>query len=149
MLKISLYIIAHLLHFVNRTLESRLFWGFGRFGSRNLSPFSGWFSLPSGRFSFFGEFLLDVDGVAGNILTALTKEEPDENENGATEGEEAVFDGVGPVGSEENDGVNDTETDGVEIAASEDDFLREREVALREGIFCTVVGVAEEFTVEN
>lgn len=130
-------------------MGSRLFWGFGRFGSRNLSPFSGWFGLPSGRFGFFGEFLLDVDGVAGNIFAALAEEEPDGNEDGAAKGEETVFDRVGPVGSEENNGVNDAETDGIEIAASEDDFLREREVALCKGIFCTVVGVAEEFTVEN
>ena len=93
--------------------------------------------------------MLDIDGVAGDIFTALAEEEPDENEDGATEGEETILNGVGPVGSEENDSIDHAEADSIEIAAGEDDFLREREVALRERIFCAIVGMAEEFAIED
>ena len=124
-------------------------WGFGGFGSRSLSPFSGCFSLSSGRFSLFAEFLLNIDGVAGDVFATLTKEEPDKNKDRATEGEEAVFDGVGPVGSEENDGINYAKTDSIEVAAGENQLLCEREIAFRERIFRTIVGMTEKFAVED
>ena len=73
--------------------------------------------------SFFGELLFDIDSVARDVLAALTKEEPDKNKDRAAKGKEAVFDGAGPVGGEEDNGVNDAETDGVEIATGEDNLL--------------------------
>ena len=90
-----------------------------------------------------GEFLFDVDGVAGDVFAALAEEEPDKYEDGAAEDKEAVFDRVRPAGGEENKSIHDAEADGVEVAAGEDDFFREGEIALREGIFGAVVGVAE------
>lgn len=35
----------------------------------------------SGFLGFFGEFLFDVDSVAGDVFAALAEEEPDEDEN--------------------------------------------------------------------
>lgn len=74
-------------------------------------------------FGDFGEFLLNIDGVAGNVLAALTKEEPDKNKDRAAKSKEAIFDGVGPVGSEEDNGVNDAEADSIEVATGEDNLL--------------------------
>ena len=103
----------------------------------------------SGLLGFFGEFLFDVDGVAGDVFAALAEEEPDEDENRTAEDEEAVFDRIGPVGSEEDYSINDAEADSIEVATGEDDFLGEREITSGEGIFGAIVGVAEEFTVED
>ena len=72
---------------------------------------------------FFSELLFDIDSVAGNILAALTKEEPDKNKDRAAKGKEAVFDWVGPVSGEEDNGVNDAETNSVEIATGENNLL--------------------------
>ena len=108
----------------------------------------GWL-CGGGLFGFFGEFLFDIDGVAGDVFAALAEEEPDEHEDGTTEGEETILNGVGPVGSEENDGIDDAETDGIEVATGEDDFLGEGEIASGEGILGAVVGMAEELAVED
>ena len=80
-------------------------------------------------FGGFGKFLFNIDSVTGNVFAALAEEEPDKNKDGTAKGKEAVFDGVGPVGGEENDGVNDAEADGVKIATGEDDFLSKRKIA--------------------
>ena len=73
--------------------------------------------------SFFGELLFDIDSVARDVLAALTEEEPDKNKDRAAKGKEAVFDGVWPVGGEKDDGVNDAETDSIEIATGENNLL--------------------------
>lgn len=79
--------------------------------------------------SFFGELLFDINSVAGNVLAALAEEKPDKDKDRAAKGKEAVFDWVGPVGSEEDNGINDAETDGVEITTGEDNFLSKRKIA--------------------
>ena len=38
-----------------------------------------------GFLGFFGEFLLDIDGVAGDVFAALAEEEPDKHEDRTTE----------------------------------------------------------------
>ena len=40
----------------------------------------GWL-CGDGFLGFFGEFLFDIDGVAGDVFTALAEEEPDENKD--------------------------------------------------------------------
>ena len=102
-----------------------------------------------GRLGGFGEFLLDIDGVAGDVFAALTKEEPDKDEDGTAKGEETVFDGVRPVGGKENHGIDDAKADGIDVAASEDDFLSEGEIALRQGIIGAIVGVTKDFAVDE
>lgn len=97
----------------------------------------------------FREFLLNIDGVAGNVLAALTEEEPDKNKDRAAKSKEAVFDGVGPVGGEKDNGVNDAEADGIEVATGEDDFLGKRKITSGKGILSTVIGMTKEFAVED
>ena len=43
--------------------------------------FLGSWLCSGGLLGFFGEFLFDVDGVAGDVFAALAEEEPDENED--------------------------------------------------------------------
>ena len=70
------------------------------------------------RLGGFGELLFDVDGVAGDVFAALAKEEPDEDEDGAAENEEADLDRQGPTGGEENKSIDDAEADGIQVSAS-------------------------------
>ena len=51
----------------------------------------------------------------------MTEEEPDKDKDRAAKDEEADFNWHRPVGGKENKGVDDTETDSVEIAPGEDD----------------------------
>ena len=104
--------------------------------------------IRGGFFGRLGEFLFNIDGVAGDVLATLAKEEPDENKDRTAKGKEAVFDGVRPVSGKENHGVDDAETDGVDIPAGEDDFLSERKVTLRQGIVGAVVWMTEDFAVD-
>ena len=76
-----------------------------------------------------GEFLFNIYSIARDVLAALAQEEPDENENRATENKQAVLNRIRPAGSEENKRINDAKTDGVEIAASQNDFFGKRKVA--------------------
>ena len=99
--------------------------------------------------SFFGELLFDIDSVARDVLAALTKEEPDKNKDRTAKGKEAVFDGVWPVGGEKDDGVNDAEADGVEVATGENNLLGKRKTASGKGILGAIVGVTEKFAVED
>ena len=99
--------------------------------------------------SFFSELLFDIDSVAGDVLATLAEEKPDKNKDRAAKGKEAVFDWVGPVGGEEDNGVNDAETDSVEIATGEDDFLGKRKITSSKGILSAVIGMAKEFAVED
>ena len=102
-----------------------------------------------GFLGFFGEFLLDIDGVAGNVFAALAEEEPDKHEDRTAEDKEAVFDRIGPVGGEEDYSINDAQTNSIEVATGENDFLSQGEIASGEGIFGAIVGVAEELAVED
>ena len=43
--------------------------------------FLGSWLCGGGFLGFFSEFLLDVDGVAGDVFAALAEEEPDENKD--------------------------------------------------------------------
>lgn len=93
--------------------------------------------------------MFEFDGVARNVVSALAEEKPDEQENRTAEGEESDLYRGGPRGGEENESVGDAEGDSVKIAAGEDDFFGEREIAVGEGVFSAVVGVAEEFAVDE
>ena len=102
-----------------------------------------------GLLGFFGELLLDIDGVAGDVFAALAEEEPDKHEDRTTEDKEAVFDRIGPVSGKEDYSINDAKADSIEVATGENDFLGEREITSGEGIFGAIVGVAEELAVED
>ncbi len=47
------------------------------------------------------ELLLEVDGVAGDVVATLGEEEPKEEGASEADGENGVFDGEGPFGSVE------------------------------------------------
>ena len=96
---------------------------------------------------FLGEFFLNINSVARNILTALTKEKPSKDEDRTAKSKQAVFNWIWPVGGEENDSINKSNAKSIDITASEDDFFGEREVAASEGIFGTIIWVAKYFTI--
>ncbi len=83
------------------------------------------------------------------MFAALAEEEPDEDENRTAEDEEAVFDRIGPVGGEEDEGIDDAKANGVDVATGEDDFLGKREITGSERILGAIVGVTEEFAIED
>ena len=60
------------------------------------------------RFSGFGKFPFNIHCITGNVLAALAEEEPDKDEDGTAEDEEANFNRQRPIGSKEDEGVDDT-----------------------------------------
>lgn len=96
-----------------------------------------------------GKLAFESDSVAGNVVAALAEEKPDEEKNRATKGKKSAFNRSGPRGGEENKSVGDAKGDSVEIAPCENDFFGEREIAASEGIFGAVVGMTEEFAVDE
>ena len=96
---------------------------------------------------FLGEFFLDVNSVARNILTALTEEKPSKDEDGTAKSKQAVFDWIWPVGGKENDGVNKTDTKSIDTATGENNFFGKWEVTASKGIFSTIIWVAKYFTI--
>ncbi len=59
-------------------------------------------------FGFLGvaEFVLEVDGVSRNVLTALGEEDPSKDIEGETKDKEDDFDRNWPGGSKEDGGVD-------------------------------------------
>ena len=96
---------------------------------------------------FLSEFFLDINSVARNILTALTKEKPSKNEDRTAKSKQAVFDWIWPAGGEENNSIDKANAKSVNITTSEDDFFGKWEVAASKGIFSTIIWVAKYFTI--
>ncbi len=79
---------------------------------------------------FLAEFLFEVDGVTRDVFAALGEEEPGEEIEGAAKEKEDNFYWNWPSGSKEDGSVDEAEGDSVAVAAGEDDFFGEWEIAV-------------------